>query len=263
MQVRAAFLTWVSSALYELTRTGAIWEPTFASSSPQGPSSSLARRWRAATTSSPSPSLTLTASLARESARLPGSKSTVLYPLSGDPDDLVGDGELSLVVALLWFSSGDPVDLAGDGEESLVAVVALFCWLSSKRDGSFSVVRNCESLDRWLTEGCSFSFEGSAALLKKMTLLLPCCAAAHLPWSDLHADELEARELVEEVLKRAGPRLERLPPPPSLFAWLLVEGLVEPLLRIPNELPIEDSLGPGRRIFEGVPGSTEPLLSSL
>ena len=28
MQVRAAFLTWVSSALYELTRTGAIWEPT-------------------------------------------------------------------------------------------------------------------------------------------------------------------------------------------------------------------------------------------
>ena len=126
-------------------------------------------------------SLTLTASLARESARLPGSKSTVLYPLSGDPDDLVGDGELSLVVALLWFSSGDPVDLAGDGEESLVAVVALFCWLSSKRDGSFSVVRNCESLDRWLTEGCSFSLEGSAALLKKMTLLLPCCAAAHLP----------------------------------------------------------------------------------
>ena len=65
------------------------------------------------------------------------------------------------------------------------------------------------------------------------------------------------------MLKRAGPRLERLPPPPSLFAWLLVEGLVEPILRIPNELPIEDSLGPGRRIFEGVPGSTEPLLSSL
>ena len=83
-------------------------------------------------------------------------------------------------------------------------------------------------------------------------------------WSDLHADELEARELVEEVLKRAGPLLERLPPPPpSLFAWLLVKGLVEPLLRIPNELPIEDSLDPGRRIFEGVTGSTEPPLSNL
>ena len=131
----------------------------------------------------------------------------MLYPLSGDPDDLVGDGELSLVVALLWFSSGDPVDLAGDGEESLVAVVALFCWLSSKRDGSFSAVRNCESLGGLLTEGCSFSFEGSAALLKKMTLLLPCCAAAHLPCKQLASEYLKQLHLgkyIQEYLIHSG-----------------------------------------------------------
>ena len=131
----------------------------------------------------------------------------MLYPLSGDPDDLVGDGELSLFVALLWFSSGDPVDLAGDDEESLAAVVALFCWLSSKRDGSFSAVRNCESLGGLLTEGCSISFEGSAVVLKKMTLLLPCCAAAHLPCKQLASEYLEQLHLekyIQEYLIHSG-----------------------------------------------------------
>ena len=121
-------------------------DQTFASSSPQVPSSSLASRWRAATTSSPSPSLTLTASLAKERARLPGSSSIVLYPLSGEPDDLVGDGEESLVLLLSIH-----VPSSGDDKSILAAVVSLSC------EESF-------------TCGSSFSFEDSQ---QKSTFLLP------------------------------------------------------------------------------------------
>ena len=127
------------------------FDHTFASSSPQVPSSSLASRWRAATTSSPSPSLTLTASLAKERARLPGSSSIVLYPLSGEPDDLVGDGEESLVLLLSIH-----VPSSGDDKSAsiLAAVVSLSC------EESF-------------TCGSSFSFEDSE---QKSTLL---------PWLDV------------------------------------------------------------------------------
>jgi len=167
---------------------GAIWEPTFASSSPQVPSSSLASRWRPATTSSPSPSLTLTASLAKERARLPGSNSIVLYPLSGDPDDLVGDGEESLMLLSKHVPS------SGDDKSALilVEVVSLSC------EESF-------------TCGSSFSFEDSQ---QKRTFLLPWLDVT-LSWLELLRDELkilpsEGAGDEDELLKRAGPLLEQL-----------------------------------------------------
>ena len=136
---------------------------TFASSSPQVPSRSLAKRWRAATTSSPSPSLTLTASRANERARLPGSNSIVLYPLSGDPDDRVGDGEESLVVLLTPRSLPMHVPSSADEKSASIlgGVVSLCRWKSL--DDSLT----CEES---FTCGCSFSLEDS---LQNMTFLLP------------------------------------------------------------------------------------------
>ena len=140
-----------------------VCELTFASSSPQVPSRSLAKRWRAATTSSPSPSLTLTASRANERARLPGSNSIVLYPLSGDPDDRDGDGEESLVVLLTPRSL--PMHVPSSADEKLASILG----------GVVSLCR-WKSLDDSLTGeesftcGCSFSLEDS---LQNMTFALP------------------------------------------------------------------------------------------
>ena len=66
----------------------------------------------------------------------------------------------------------------------------------------------------------------------------------------------------EEALKTAGPLLEELTSLLTLdWAWVLV-GCVDPLLKIPNELPTDESLEPDLKVF-GEAGSTEPPLTIL
>ena len=70
-------------------------------------------------------------------------------------------------------------------------------------------------------------------------------------WSELKI--LPSEE--EEALKTAGPLLGELTSLLTLDrGWLLV-GCVDPLLRIPNELPVDESLEPDLKVF-GEAGST-------
>lgn len=67
----------------------------------------------------------------------------------------------------------------------------------------------------------------------------------------------------DEPLNRAGPLLEQLASLLTLErGWLLTGCTIQPLLRIPTELPTEESLEAGLKVF-GEAGSTEPPLTIL
>ena len=95
---------------------------------------------------------------------------------------------------------------------------------------------------------------------------VPCQILSTPTWLELLRDELRilpsATREEDEPLKTAGPLLEELTSLLTLDrGWLLV-GCVHPPLRIPTELPTEESLEPGLKVF-GVAGSIEPALSIL
>ena len=81
-------------------------------------------------------------------------------------------------------------------------------------------------------------------------------------WLELKILPSAAKEEEEEALKTAGPLLGELTSLPTLDkGWLLV-GCADPLLKIPNELPVDESLEPDLKVF-GEAGSTEPPLTIL
>lgn len=114
------------------------------------------------------------------------------------------------------------------------------------------------SCDASFTCGCSFSFEDSQ---QKRTFLLFPWPHVPLSWLELPIDELKilpsATREEEEPLKTAGPLLEELTSLPTLDRGWLLPTCVHPPLRIPAELPREESLEPDLKVF-GDAGSAEP-----
>ena len=87
-------------------------------------------------------------------------------------------------------------------------------------------------------------------------------------WFELLTDELKILPSAgctgeeDETLNRAEPLLGELTSLLTLDRGWLVTGCIHPLLRIPTELPTEESLEPGLKVF-GDAGSTEPPLNIL